>query len=111
MAEHALDGIQSLVLPAGGAPHGHLLAGSLDRRGGVSLGFSFVRPFGPLHPADRQARGLGGQELDDQHGPGGGHAPGDARADGEAAQERLGGGVLQRVAGNVIAAPVQHSPD
>ena len=56
-----------------------------------------MRLFGPLHPAGRQARGLGGQEQDGQQGPGRGYASGDERADGEAAQERVGGGVLQRL--------------
>jgi len=49
----------------------------------------------------RQARwqgepgGLGGQEQDGQESPGRGDGPGHEAADGEAAQECAGGGVLQ----------------
>src|SRR5262252_3664645 len=43
----------------------------------------------------RRLRGLGGQEQGGQEGPGGGDTAGDQSADGEAAQERVGGGMLQ----------------
>src|SRR5260221_470124 len=46
---------------------------------------------------------LGGQEQDGQQGPYGGDAAGDEGADGEAAQEGAGGGVLQRLAEGRVA--------
>jgi len=63
------------------------------------MGLSFVRRFGGSGLTGCRARGLGGlggQEQDGQEGPGRGDAAGDERTEGEAAQERVGGRVVQR---------------
>jgi hypothetical protein len=72
----------------------------------VRRGLGLAAPFGCFGVIGRRARwpgeldwlgGLGRQEPDCQHGPGCGDAAGDEAADGEAAQECAGGGVLQRL--------------
>src|SRR5260370_17986097 len=70
-------------------------AGLADHWGRVRLGLGFVRACGCFGFITRRACGLGGQEQDGQQGPYGGDGAGDEAADGEAAQEGVGGGVLQ----------------
>ena len=60
-----------------------------------------MRLFGPLHPAGRQARGLGGQEQDGQQGPGRGHASTNAFLRGLTVGSLVAGGVA--AAGAVLA--------
>ena len=52
----------------------------------------------------RWGRWLSGQEQYGQQGPGDGNASGDEGADGEAAEERVGGGVMQRQWALMLAA-------
>ena len=77
--------------------------GSLGRCGGVGLGLGLVRRCGRLCLAGGRLGGLGGQEHHGQQGPGRGHAAGDESADGQAAQERVGGGVLQGLSEDWVA--------
>ena len=71
--------------------------------GGLRLGFEFVRVFGCFGFVGRWAGWLGGQEPDGQDGACRGDAAGDEDGDGQAAQERVGGGVLQRQAQGRVA--------
>ena len=71
------------------------------RCGGEGLGLGFARRFGRFGFIGGRARwlsGLGGQEQDCQEGPYRGNASDDEGADGEAAQEGIGGRVMQRLA-------------
>src|SRR5205823_10707136 len=66
------------------------------RCGGAAIGLAIVRLSGHSGMVGRWGRWLSGQEQYGQDGPQRGHAAGDEGADGEAAQEGVGGGVMQR---------------
>ena len=67
------------------------------------MGLGFVRAFGCCDFSTHRARGLGGQEHDCEERPGRGDGAGDEAADGEAAQECVGGGELQRLSQGRVA--------